>query len=141
MLTGLLLKKVVIKTQQRVTNFKKVRVFYSDTFKRKVLTSIISGEMSAHGSGLHYGIKGSMTVYRWLDKRDKIFGSTLAETIKVMPKEEEKLPEELKAELLSLRKLLEQERLRSESYLMMIKLAEEKYSIPIEKKFGTKQSK
>jgi hypothetical protein len=102
---------------------------------------IISGEMSAYQSSLHYGIKGAMTVYRWLDKRDKIFGSTLAETIHAMPKEEDKLPEELKAELLSIKKLLELERLRSESYLMMIKLAEEKYSIPIEKKFGTKQSK
>lgn len=45
------------------------------------------------------------------------------------PKSKEALAEELAA----LRRLLEQERLRSEAYLTMIKLAEERYQVPIEK--------
>ncbi|MDX2283327.1 MAG: hypothetical protein NW241_04160 [Bacteroidia bacterium] len=48
--------------------------------------------------------------------------------------------EELAAEVQALKRLLELERLRSEAYLEMIKLAEGRYGIPIEKKFGAKQS-
>jgi transposase-like protein len=97
--------------------------------------------MSAYEAGRHYGIKGSMTVYRWVDQQEKILGSTFAHTNSTMDKKQEVCPAELTAEVEALKKLLSLERLRSESYLMMIKLAEEKYGLPIEKKSGTKQSK
>lgn len=137
----------------KVLKLKKESVFYSDSFKRKVLTAIRDGEMSAFQASRHFGIKGSMTVYRWIDHQDEIFGTTFAETSSNMAEKKEssaealtkELPEashaELKAELASVKKLLDFERLRSESYLTMIKLAEEKFGVPIEKKFGTKQSK
>ncbi|MEZ4776307.1 MAG: hypothetical protein R3D00_24240 [Bacteroidia bacterium] len=48
---------------------------------------------------------------------------------------------ELSAEVAALKRLLELEQLRSESYLQMIKLAEEQFQIPIEKKSGAKRSK
>ncbi len=123
---------------------KKESVFYSDNFKRTVLTTMRESKMSAHQASLHFGIKGKMTVSRWVVCQDKIFGITFAETPSNMAKKkEESIAEsnaELKTELAALKKLLDLERLRSESYLTMIKLAEEKFGVPIEKKFGTKQS-
>lgn len=124
---------------------KKESVFYSDNFKRTVLTTMRDGAMSAYQAGLHHGIKGKMTVSRWVACQDKIFSITFAETSSNMAKKkEEPIAEsnaELKTELAALKKMLDIERLRSESYLTMIKLAEEKFGVPIEKKFGTKQSK
>jgi hypothetical protein len=101
--------------------------------------------MSSYQAGLHYGIKGSMTIYRWLAKRDQILESTFAEMEEKKDPLQERSKEELLAdvvaELAAMKRLLEIERLRSESYMTMIKLAEERYKIPIEKKSGTKQSK
>lgn len=79
-----------------------------------------------------------MTVYRWLAHHEKELGAIPNQS----PMEDSQIQrsrEELLAELSSVRGLLEQERLRSEAYLSMIKLAEEKYNIPIEKKSGAKQ--
>lgn len=77
-----------------------------------------------------------MTIYRWLDRRDIIMGK---ETNQNRPDEDQpKSPQELAAEVEMLRQLLAQERLRSEAYLTMIKIAEEQFNIPIEKKSGAK---
>jgi transposase len=128
-----------------MSTYRSRQVHYSLTFKREVLKSVLSGEMSAYQASIHYGIKGGMTIYRWLANRDKIIESTFAEMEekKNQSKErsEEDLLAEVVAELAATKRLLEIERLRSESYMTMIKLAEERYKIPIEKKSGTKQSK
>lgn len=124
-----------------MTDFKKESAIYSNDFKRAVLMSVQKGEMTAHQASHHYGIKSPKTVYRWLGRSDEIFGSTFVETNSKMIEKKEESTEELKAELAAIRKLLDHERLRSESYLTMIKLAEEKFGLPIEKKSGTKQSK
>lgn len=58
-----------------------------------------------------------------------------------MSKKETDPASELAAEIQSLKQLLGAERLRSEAFLTMIKLAEEKYDLAIEKKSGAKQSK
>ncbi len=100
--------------------------------------------MSAHAASRHFGIKGSMTVYRWLEKyRDPEAPSSPTPNL-LMSEHNQDLQqqeESLRAEVESLKRLLEHERLRSEAYLQMIKLAESKFKIPIEKKSGPKQSK
>lgn len=85
-----------------------------------------------------YGIGGSTTVSRWLDRQDQILGTSLSHMAEQA--DQDKSKEELASELESLRQLLAYERLRSEAYLTMIKLAEEKFQIPIEKKSGAKPS-
>jgi transposase-like protein len=127
-----------------MVKLKSASVYYSESFKNEVLQRIHSGEMSAYQAGRHFGIKGSMTIYRWLERQVEI-NPTFVETNLEMTEKKEASTEEsnaiLRAELAALQKLLDLERLRSESYLTMIKLAEEKFGVPIEKKFGTKQSK
>ena len=122
-----------------MTKFTKHRPTYSLEFKRQVITPVVLGKMSGHAARKAFGIKGKMTVYEWLDRRQEILGPNFdADTLTMSkPKQNE---EDLRAQNEVLRKLLEQERLRSEAFLIMIKIAEEKHSISIEKKFGTKQS-
>ena len=122
-----------------MTKFVKSVGYYSLEFKRQVITPVVLGKMSAHAAREAYGIKGKMTVLRWLAKREEILGTNFMLDNLTMSKPELN-KEDLNAENKVLRKLLEQERLRSEAFLTMIKIAEEKHSISIEKKFGTKQS-
>lgn len=122
-----------------MTNFGRKKVRYSQTIKQQVIKRILSGELSMSGAAREYGIGGSMTITRWLDRKDQILRTNPSD----MDNEsqgETKSFEELQAEVASLQQLLAYERLRSEGYLTMIKLAEEKYKLPIEKKSGTKQS-
>ncbi len=48
---------------------------------------------------------------------------------------------DLQAEIALLRRELEEERLRRQAYQLMVKIAEEEFNIPIEKKSGVKQRK
>jgi transposase-like protein len=124
-----------------VTNLSENRTYYSRAFKQKVLTSILTGEMSLNKAQKHYKIGGSDTLSRWYSKRDEIFGYNFTPTIEEMKKQlssEEASQAELKAENSALKHLLELERAKSTGYLTMIRLAEEKLGVPIEKKFGAK---
>jgi transposase-like protein len=124
-----------------VTNLSQERPYYSIAFKQKVLTSILSGEMSLNAARKHYKIGGSETLSKWYSKRAEIFGYNFAATmdeLKKHVKQSDVSPEELKAEVSALKQLLELERAKSTGYLTMIKLAEEKLGVPIEKKFGAK---
>lgn len=91
--------------------------------------------MSVLEAARHYGIGGSMTLYRWLAEYEN------STEMSKKTSEAKQSTAELAAEVSSLKKLLEQERIRSEAYLTMIKIAEEQFQIPIEKKSGAKQSK
>jgi len=122
---------------------------YSPTFREQVVLRVERGELSVAEAMRTYGIGGSMTVYRWLDKygSDSKTGSSLSSMEDKRGTEQaassgisaSESGADLRAEVESLRRLLELERLRSESYLRMIKLAEERYGVPIEKKSGAKQ--
>ncbi|MDX2248157.1 MAG: transposase [Bacteroidia bacterium] len=118
--------------------------YYSETFKTEVVKQIESGKLSVLEASREYAIGGSMTVYRWVNK----YGTKSTEMKRSEKKEkpEEVLAAELRArelsaEVTALKRLREFERLRSESYLQMIKRAEEKFQLPIEKKSGAKRSK
>lgn len=115
---------------------------YSLTIKRQVIRRIESGELNASSAAREYGIGGSMTIARWLSQRDRILGDTIPNMKKSpLDRPSQKSKEELLAELAVMRQLLEYERTRSEAYLTMIKIAEERFKIPIEKKSGPKQLK
>lgn len=124
-----------------MSKFRKKPRYYSETFKQQVVDRVMSCEMSVIEATQHYGIGGNMTVYRWLNKYAPEWRETGEEEPITMSKEVKGSAEELAAEVKSLKRLLDSERLRSEAFLTMIKLAEEKYGIPIEKKSGAKRSK
>lgn len=123
-----------------MTTNKKKTAYYSLTIKRQVLQRVLSNELSVAEASQEYGIGGSMTIYRWLARKEELLGADSTSVAIMKSITDEKSKDELIAELATLRRLLEHERLRSEAYLAMIKLAEEKYSLPIEKKAGAKQS-
>lgn len=99
---------------------------------------VLSGELSISAAAREYGIKGSMTIPRWLNRQDELLGTKVSQMANLPDQEKNK--DELVAEIRSIRQLLDQERLRSEAYLGMIKLAEERFQIAIEKKSGAKPS-
>jgi len=123
-----------------VTTKKKKTAYYSLTIKRQVLQRVLSKELSMAEASREYGIGGSMTIYRWLARKEELLGANSTNEAIMKSSTDEKSKDELIAELASVRRLLDHERLRSEAYLAMIKLAEEKYNLPIEKKIGAKQS-
>lgn len=109
---------------------------YSDQFKRQVVNEILSGNESIEYYRRKYQIGGSTTLSRWIDK----FASEDPDPMASKKRESEELAE-LRAQVSLLRRELEEERLRREAYQIMIKIAEEEFQIPIEKKFGVKQFK
>ena len=109
---------------------------YSDQFKRRVVNEILLGDESLEHYRRKYRIGGNMTISRWIDK----FAAAELSPMATKRKDSEEMAE-LKAELALLRRELEDERLRRESYQLMIKIAEEEFNIPIEKKSGVKRPK
>jgi len=109
---------------------------YSDQFKRQVVSEILAGDESLEYYRRKYRIGGSNTLRRWIDK----FELSDVQPMASKQHESEEIAR-LKAQLALLRRELEEERLRREAYQVMIKIAEEEFNIPIEKKFGVKQSK
>lgn len=109
---------------------------YSDQFKRRVVAEILAGDESLEYYRRKYRIGGSMTISRWVDK----FALEEISPMATKRKDNEEMAD-LKAELALLRRELEDERLRREAYQLMIKIAEEEFNIPIEKKFGVKRLK
>lgn len=107
---------------------------YSDQFKRRVVSEVLSGDESLEYYRRKYRIGGSVTISRWIDK----FATEELAPMATKRKDSEELAE-LKAELALLKRELEDERLRREAYELMVKIAEEEFNIPIEKKFGVKQ--
>ena len=110
--------------------------YYSDEFKKRVVEEALNGQDSLCFLSRKYRIGGSMTISRWIDK----FAS---EEISPMAKKKNESAElaELRARLALLERELSDERLRREAYQIMVKIAEEEFNIPIEKKFGVKQRK
>lgn len=112
---------------------------YSDHFKRRVVNEILIGEESLEYYRRKYKIGGSVTLSRWIDK----FAVETTTNSDIMSKPQREMDElsRLKAELALLKRELEDERLRRQAYELMIKIAEEEFNIPIEKKSGVKQFK
>lgn len=110
---------------------------YSDHFKKRVVEEALLGCESLEYYRRKYKIGGSMTLSRWMDK----FAWEKEGSMATKKEGESEELAKLKAEVELLRRELEEERLRRQAYELMIKIAEEEFNIPIEKKSGVKQSK
>ena len=109
---------------------------YSDHFKKRLVNEVLSGEESLEYYRRKYRIGGSMTISRWIDK----FATEEIPSMATKRKDSDEVAE-LKAQLALLQRELEDERLRRQAYQLMVKIAEEEFNIPIEKKSGVKQRK
>jgi transposase len=109
---------------------------YSDHFKRRVVSEILIGTESLEHYRRKYRIGGSSTLSRWLDK----FAVKESVPMATKKSESEQLAD-LRAQIALLERQLEEERLKREAYQLMVKIAEEEFNIPIEKKSGVKQRK
>lgn len=120
----------------------KSRPHYPKSIRTEVLGRVLSGEMTCSEAASHYDIGHSSTVYRWVTDFEQSAASTDSITAsKTMSKQDPSSLEDQASELASTKRLLELERLRTEALMKMIRLAEEKYKIDIEKKSGPKRSK
>jgi len=121
--------------------FGRVKPRYSQTQKDVIVQEILSGNLNVQESSRHYQIPPT-TIFRWLDaytngKNSINLGSNQFSNMK----KEDLTKEDYKAKIKLLEKALEHERYKSEAYKTMIEIAEKEFSIKIEKKSGTKQSK
>lgn len=110
---------------------------YTDEFKIRIVEEVLSGKITKEECRYRYGIKGNSTVLRWIRKFTGSY--TRFPNVSIKPKSEE--IEKLQEQLRLLKSELEYERLKSTSYLEMIKIAEEDLKISIRKKSGAKPSK
>ena len=110
---------------------------YTDDFKIKVVQEVLSGKITKEECRSRYGIGGNSTVLRWI----RTFTGKPTNFPKVSHKEKSDEVIRLREQLELLKKELEYEKLKSSSYLEMIKIAEEDLKIPIRKKPGAKRSK
>jgi len=123
---------------------KRQRVF-SDDFKLKVAREYIETEIGQIELLEKYNIGGSSSITNWVRK----FGLLPEPEEKrkngyqgfIMKKGIEKTKEEkaLENRVKELEKQLKYEKLRSDAFDTMIRIAEDKFNIPIRKKRGTKQ--
>ena len=107
----------------------RVIVRYSESFKRQVVGDLESGRFpSVEAARFHHGIKGSMTVRKWIVRLGQ--NHLLAKVVRVEKPDEAGLVSSLRREIAQLQKALGQTQARSllnESYLELAceKLGEE----------------
>lgn len=117
---------------------------YSEVIKNSVIREYQGSGCSMQYLQLKYGIRSSSTVFYWIKNCEKnTKESYLSEREKpiLMPEEKsDDSPEvqKLKRRIKELERELEDTKLLSEAYSMMIKKAEEELKIPIRKKHNTK---
>ena len=125
----------------------KKNVYYNEEMKLKVVEQVLSGSISMSEAQRRYKIGGNCTISRWISK----FMSQNNANINGEQSDMAQRPieeEDPRAELAKLREKIKQledqleyEKLRSEAYETMIRIAEKEFKLPIKKKFGAKQSR
>lgn len=113
---------------------------YSPDFRRKVVSSILEGQLGVCQAATRYGIS-RMSIYRWLDALENNTDQLKKQKSKGAKAKEQSKKGDLSEEVSRLQEALRMERLRSQAYQEMIKQAETYFNISIEKKSGSKQSK
>ncbi len=112
------------------------------TIKEKIVEEYLAGELSMSELAKKYGF-GKTSVCRWVMEYERTSGSK-AEILKALISpvmEQKENAEVLPADIATLQKELEQERLRNKLLTAMIDIAEEELKIPIRKKYGTRPLK
>ena len=111
-------------------------VSYSENFKRKVVAEVLSGQISKEEARRRYHIAGHCTVLKWIRKFEK-----QEHCLRPMKSNSHRSKEALLKRIKELERQVEDEKLRSEAFSLMIDIAEQELDIEIRKKPGTKQSK
>lgn len=123
--------------------------FYSEDFKRKIVTEYLESDLTKREILDKYGIKANSAIQEWMRK----FGITdpygkkdyigLPNTNRLKKKKPDLSEVELENYALNkrikeLEKLLGEEKIRSEMYSRVIEIAEKDYKLAIRKKSDTK---
>ena len=125
----------------------KKNVYYTEEMKQMVIGQVLSGDLSMSQAQRRYKIGGNCTISRWISKfmgQNNLNGQIGQTDMVGNPSENEDPKGEiarLKAQIKQLEDQLEYEKLRSEAYETMIRIAEKEFKLPIKKKFGAKQSR
>ena len=120
----------------RISNRDKRSKRFTEEFKKMLCEEYVSSSHSKSYLQNKYGIDGSTTLLRWLKKYGYISSEGLERNQALSQSKNKKSSES--DELNELRKKLREAELKAEAYDRMIKLAEEKFNIPIRKKSNTK---
>lgn len=113
---------------------------YSETFKWKVVKSVLEGKYTKEEARRIYGIKSNCAILYWIREFKGIknyrqpseYEVSKNKQKEITSKDQIKRIEELEAEL-------RQEKQRSELWKKMVEIAEEDLGLEIKKKFGAKQ--
>ena len=113
---------------------------YSDEFKQKVLQAIIEDGLMPTEIVRRFGVKNESTVRNWINKYNQNLLS-LPEKQDNISDMQELSKEDLEKKVKDLEKQLSYEKMKSEAFDTMIKIAEKELKISIRKKSDTKQFK
>lgn len=119
---------------------KKQKTKYSESFRWKVVKSVLEGENTKEEARRIYGIKSNCAILYWIREFKGIkkyrqpseFEVSKTKQKEISEKDQIKRIEKLEAEL-------RQEKQRSELWKKMVEIAEEDLGVEIRKKFGAKQ--
>lgn len=130
-----------------MTKFGRKLPYYSEAFKKKLVKKVIAGEESCVIVARQHDVSTS-SLYRWLDCYGLEFSVNFESSIEIEPKQNRVDSKKNKKDkdwcskrIEELEEQVRMEKLRRVAYEQMIKIAEERFEISIEKKYGTKQSK
>ena len=124
-------------------------IYYSDKFKKKIVTEYLESELTKREILDKYGIKANSAIQKWMrnlgitDPYAKKDYLGLTNTNRLKKKKPEASEAELENFALSkrireLEKQLGEEKIRSEMYARVIEIAEKDYKLNIRKKSDTK---
>lgn len=118
---------------------------FTDSFKRKVVQEVLSGEISKEAARRKYDLRGKSGILQWMrkfgvatEKEEKVITNRFVTMERKQKKEEAKSKDE---QIKLLEKALANAELKAEGYFRMIQIAEDQFKIKIRKKLSTKQSK
>lgn len=124
----------------------RTNTIYSEELKKEAVFKVLSGELRKSEAMKAYGIKGSSSLDRWLERYGHgilLEHKELLEQMGIRKKKEAvkvEMPEaeELRQQVYKLKKDLRAAELRAEAYSMMIDIAEGELNVAIRKKSVTK---
>lgn len=117
------------------------QLFYTESFKQKIVDEVLSGKLNRHQASQIYGIKGNTTISYWIRQSQQLPGDPkggvpVANFAEMKQNtQEKKLEEEVK----ELKELLRVAELRADLWQHAIEVAEQKFGIDILKKSGAQQ--
>ena len=113
------------------------RRFFTPLQKRSIVSSILQKRMSIEEAALQYGIKDKKLIRDWISLEQLEIGDICVEANSTMVK---KKSTDTDAELIALKKALEESQLKIKALNTMIDIAEQELRVNIRKKSGAKRS-